>query len=184
MELIYGWVRNIVCFYIFMAVILHLLPRESYRKYVHFFSGMLLMILVMTPVLSLFGQEEVLMKKISQTGFFQELDNLKLDTAHLEQTQKKVYLQEYERAIAMDVGRIAGEKQLKALWTEVRLSEEYQVESIHMEVSFAEEEGLFLSKASWEDDSQEYPKVQELKGELMGFYQLEEGQIQIAVQGD
>ncbi|MCI9136873.1 MAG: stage III sporulation protein AF [Lachnospiraceae bacterium] len=183
MEFIYGWVRNIVCFYIFMTVILHVLPRENYRKYVKFFSGMLLMILVLTPILSLLGQEELLMKKINQTGFFQELNNLKLDTEHLEQTQKRVYLQEYERAIEMDVGRIAEEKQMKALWTEVHLSEEYQVESIGMEVSLNREEGLFVSKASFKDDSGEYSEVYELKRELMEFYQLEEGQIQITVQG-
>ena len=117
MELVYTWVKNIVCFYIFMNIIIHLLPKDSYRKYVRFFSGMLLMILVATPVLSVLGQEEVLMQKISQAGFFQELDNIKLDTAHLEQTQKKAYLQEYERAIEMDIERIAQGKGLNPLKT-------------------------------------------------------------------
>ena len=135
MELVYTWVKNIVCFYIFMNIIIHLLPKDSYRKYVRFFSGMLLMILVATPVLSVLGQEEVLMQKISQAGFFQELDNIKLDTAHLEQTQKKAYLQEYERAIEMDIERIAQGKGLNPLRTEARLSEDYRVESIVLEVS-------------------------------------------------
>ena len=74
MDIIYAWVKNIVCYYIFLTVIFHLLPKSSYQKYVRFFSGMLLMILVVTPVLSVLGKEDVLLQKINQAGFFQELD--------------------------------------------------------------------------------------------------------------
>ncbi|MCI8683337.1 MAG: stage III sporulation protein AF [Lachnospiraceae bacterium] len=181
MELVYTWVKNIVCFYIFMNIIIHLLPKDSYRKYVRFFSGMLLMILVATPVLSVLGQEEVLMQKISQAGFFQELDNIKLDTAHLEQTQKKAYLQEYERAIEMDIERIAQGKGLNPLRTEARLSEDYQVESIVLEVSDSKE-GVLVPKVSFGDDSLKHPGADELKQELMEFYRLEENRITVSVQ--
>ncbi|MCI8484987.1 MAG: stage III sporulation protein AF [Lachnospiraceae bacterium] len=181
MHIIYVWVKNIVCFYILLTVVLHLLPKEGYQKYVRFFSGMLLMILIITPVLSLLGKEDVLLKRIDQAGFFQELDNLKLDTEHLEQTQKRAYLKEYERAIGTDISRIAEGKQLNPCWTEVHLSDTYQVESIAMEVSFEKEEGLSVQKASFGDDSKEYPEVYNLKQELMDFYQLEEGQISITV---
>ena len=110
MGYIHAWVKNLVCFYILLTVVLHLLPKDNYQKYVRFFSGMLLTILVMSPVLSLMGSEEVLREKISQAGFFQEMDNLKLDTEHLEWQQKERYLQEYEHALEMDVSRIAEEK--------------------------------------------------------------------------
>ena len=58
MEAVYGWVRNLVCFYIFITAILHLLPKESYRKYIRFFTGLLLVILVLTPIFSLLGEKE------------------------------------------------------------------------------------------------------------------------------
>lgn len=119
-----------------------------------------------------------------QSGrIFQELDNLKLDTKHLEQTQKKAYVQEYERAIEMDVERIAEGRQLQVLWTKVHLSEEYQVESIGMEVALEGENGISIPKVSFGDDSQKHPEVYALKQELMEFYRLEETQIQIAVRG-
>ena len=52
MGYVFTWVKNLVCFYLLLTVVLHLLPRQSYRKYVRFFSGMLLTILVVSPVLS------------------------------------------------------------------------------------------------------------------------------------
>lgn len=182
-DVIYTWVKNLVCFYIFITVILHLLPKENYQKYVRFFAGMLLMILVVSPILSLMGKEDILLQKISQAGFFQEMDNLKLDTEHLQDTQKEVYVQEYERAVGMDISRMAEDKQLNTRQVEVHLSEDYQVDSIVMEVSLANEDGLSVHKASFADNSREYPQVYKLKQELMDFYQIEEGQIEIVVQG-
>ncbi|MFG6383555.1 MAG: stage III sporulation protein AF [Lachnospiraceae bacterium] len=182
MDIIYAWVKNIVCYYIFLTVIFHLLPKSSYQKYVRFFSGMLLMILVVTPVLSVLGKEDVLLQKINQAGFFQELDNLKLDTEHLQQTQKEVYLKEYEQAIGMDISRMAEEKQLETHQVTVHLSEEYFVESIYMTVRLTTEEGPSLQQVLY-TDHKEYPEVYKLKQELMEFYQMEEEQIEILVQG-
>lgn len=165
-----------------MTAILHLLPKESYQKYVRFFTGLLLMLLVAAPILSLFGKEDVLMEKISQAEFLQEMDNMKMDTAYMEDIQKETYKKEYEKAIGMDISRMAENAALQMNQVEVSLSEEYQVEQISMEVCFSEDKGLHISKASFSDNSREYPQVYELKQELMEYYGLEESQITISVQ--
>lgn len=181
MGYIYNWVKNLVCFYLLLTVVQHLLPKKSYQKYVRFFSGMLLTILVVSPVLSLLGNEELLRQKISQTEFFQDMDNIKLDTEHLEMTQKEVYLREYENAVGMDVSRMAEEKQLAVQEVKVRLTEEYEVETIEMTVRLNEDNGVFVQKASYADNSAEYPSVHELRQTLMEFYRLDENQITILV---
>lgn len=178
---IYTWVKNLVCFYLLLTVVLHLLPQKSYRKYVRFFAGMLLTILVVSPVLALMGNEEALRTKISQAEFFQDLDNIKLDTEHLEMTQKEIYLREYENALEMDVSRMAEQKQLVPQEVKVRLTEEYEVESIEMTVGFGEDDGMFVQKASYEADSTEYPQVYELRQDLVEYYRLDESQISIVI---
>ena len=178
MGYIYSWVKNLVCFYILLTVVLHLLPKENYQKYVRFFSGMLLTILVISPILSLMGNEEVIREKINQAEFFQGLDNLKLDTAHLEDKQKKLYREEYERALGMDVSRMAEDKQLLPRQVKVQLSEEYQVEFIEIIVSLGEDE-IFLT--DFAENGKEAQKVNELKKELMEFYRLAEGQVSIGI---
>lgn len=180
MSYIYGWVKNLVCFYLLITVVLHLLPQKSYRKYIHFFLGILLTILVASPILSLLGNEEEILQKISQIEFFQDMDNIKLDTEHLETTQKELYIKEYERALGMDVSRMAEERQLVPQKVEVRLTEEYQVDFIEMTVSFQEEDSIFMQKASYTEDHEEYPQVYELRRDLMEFYRLDEEQIHIA----
>ncbi len=181
MSYIYNWVKNLVCFYLLLTVVQHLLPKKSYQKYVRFFSGMLLTILVVSPVLSLLGNEELLQQKISQVEFFQDMDNMKLDTEHLETTQKEVYLREYENAVGMDVSRMAEEKQLAVQEVNVHLTQEYEVESIEMTVKRKEDNGVFVQKAAYADNGAEYPNVHELRQALMEFYRLDEEQITIVV---
>lgn len=182
MEIIYGWVKNLVCFYIFVTAVLHLLPKESYQKYVKFFTGMLLVILVVTPVFSLMRNKENLYSRIEQAGFFQELENLKRDTAYLESSQQQIYRSEYEKAISMDVEQIAKRQELEIKKIEVHLTEGCQVERIQLEVFFSEGEKAKQEKALYEGGA-EYPSVYELQKELKEFYQIDEEQIEIVVQG-
>ncbi len=182
MGYIFTWVKNLVCFYLLLTVVLHLLPRQSYRKYVRFFSGMLLTILVVSPVLSLLGDEEALREKISQAEFFQDLDNHKLDTEHLEMTQKEIYLREYERALEMDVSRMAQEKQLAAQEVKVRLTEEYEVESIEIAVAMEkDDDNIFVQETLFTTDSSQDPKISELRQDLLDYYRLNEEQVSIVV---
>lgn len=180
MEAIYGWVKNLVCFYIFITAILHLLPKESYRKYIRFFTGLLLVILVLTPIFSLLRNKEDLYEKIEQAGFFQEMENLKLDTAYLESSQQEIYREEYEKAICIDMEQIVQRQELKAKKVEVSLTEDCQVEHIYIEVEFLDENEEYPQKASFSEGT-EYPAVYELQKELQDFYQVEKEQIEIVV---
>ena len=49
---LYGWIRDIAFYTILMTVVLHLLPEESQKKYVRFFMGIVLMLVVLSPLLS------------------------------------------------------------------------------------------------------------------------------------
>ena len=134
--------------------------------------------MVISPILSLLGNEEAIREKINQAEFFQGLDNLKLDTAHLEDQQKELYREEYERALGMDVSRMAEDKQLLPRQVKVQLSEDYEVESIEMTVSLGEDE-IFLT--DFEENRKEDQKINELKQELMEFYRLTKGQVSIGI---
>ena len=182
MGVIYGWVKNLVCFYIFITAILHLMPKESYRKYVRFFTGLLLVIMVLTPILSLLRDNENLYSKIEQAGFWQEMENLKLDTANLESSQQEIYHEEYEKAISVDIEQMVKREDLKAKKVEVSLTEECQIEHIYVEVEFLEENEAYLEKAAFSEGT-EYPEIYELRKELKDFYQVEEEQIEIDVRG-
>ena len=128
------------------------------------------------------GNKENLYDKISQAGFFQELDNLKLDTAHLEESQQEIYREKYEKAIGMDIEQIAQREELEVKEVSVQLTEECRLEKIYMKIEIPGEDGISPQKALF-SDKEEYPAVRELQKELMDVYQVEEEQMEIIVQG-
>ena len=185
MELLYGWVKNIVVFYILMTAVLHMLPKSSYQKYVRFFGGLLLVVLLLTPLLALVRQQDTLLSHVSYESFRQQMDTIQLDTQDLSRTQKTVYQKEYGKAIGNDIALMAQDQELTVEHVQVELTENYEIKNVAMEVRLTgQEEGISVEKIILKDNSQDYPAVVKFKERLTDFYKIEDDQIQIAVRGE
>jgi len=57
-EYLYEWLRNISYYLILVTAVTYVLPSGSYRKYIRFFTGLVLILMLLTPVLNLFGKNE------------------------------------------------------------------------------------------------------------------------------
>lgn len=71
--LLYGWVRDIAFYTLLMVVVLHVLPDRNQKKYLQFFMGVVLIILVITPFLSFFGLDKRLNETYTSRTYDQEL---------------------------------------------------------------------------------------------------------------
>lgn len=58
-ESIYTWMQNIVFYLVIATAVLEVLPGGNYQKYIRFFTGLVLMVLLLTPVLNLAGAKEI-----------------------------------------------------------------------------------------------------------------------------
>ena len=55
---IYRWIQNITVYLIITAAVMHAVPGKDYGKYIRFFSGLILILLLATPLLNLTGMKE------------------------------------------------------------------------------------------------------------------------------
>lgn len=55
MEIIGEWIQNISVFLIVSAAVLHAVPGKEYKKYIRFFTGLILILLLAKPALELSG---------------------------------------------------------------------------------------------------------------------------------
>lgn len=55
-QLVYRWMQNLAVYMILVTAFLQALPENIYRKYVRFFCGLLLTVLLAQPVLDLMGE--------------------------------------------------------------------------------------------------------------------------------
>lgn len=72
-ELLYGWIRDIAFYTLLMEVVLHVLPEQGQRKYLQFFMGIVLIILVISPALSAAGLDRKLDETYVRQTYDQEL---------------------------------------------------------------------------------------------------------------
>ncbi len=57
-EQIYGWIRSISVYLILSAAVMHAVPGKDYAKYIRFFSGLVLILLLASPILRVAGMKE------------------------------------------------------------------------------------------------------------------------------
>lgn len=54
---VYGWIQDITVCLIVTAAVLYAVPGKDYGKYIRFFSGLILILLLAGPILSLTGMK-------------------------------------------------------------------------------------------------------------------------------
>ena len=83
-EAIYSWVKCIAVFYIFLTMLLHLVPTEKYQRYIRFFMGLLLIVMVISPVLSLLEKSRGLSVDFGKLYEQEEKKRLQLEMENLQ----------------------------------------------------------------------------------------------------
>lgn len=69
-----GWLKSLVGYMLIVSVTMQMLPNKKYEQYVKLFTGFLLMILVLQPVLKIGSADSFLEDKIAE--FVQEQEAL------------------------------------------------------------------------------------------------------------
>ena len=72
MKELYQWLQDLAVYLILVSAILQALPHESYQKYIRFFSGLVLIILLMTPLLRLTDMEDSFRSRVQEQNMEQE----------------------------------------------------------------------------------------------------------------
>ena len=100
-EFIYGWIQDIAFYTLLMEVVLHVLPEQGQKKYLQFFMGIVLIILVISPMLSAAGLDRQLDETYARQTYDQELQEFQRRQQEIEE--------DYERRLEERVEEAAGE---------------------------------------------------------------------------
>lgn len=95
-EAIYSWIKCLAIFYILLTMLLHLVPTEKYQRYVRFFMGLVLMVMLVTPVLSLLEKSRQLPDSFS--GLYQQNEQKRMEL-EMENLQKTCWKQEWRSSL-------------------------------------------------------------------------------------
>lgn len=178
-KVIYEWMQNLAFFFILMTAILNCLPENQYRKYVQFFLGLVLLIVLCKPLLGILNLDQILSEKLSSETLEQEALNSRNSVLSVEGVQENLLNQAYEREIEGQIQVMMEERGINVQEADVQLSqgEQVSVEQITLRVSNPE-------KAMYREEEEEMEKdfgqkLEDVKSELAQVYATEVSHINI-----
>ncbi len=80
LDYIYQWIENIAFYLVIVVAIMQMIPGESYKKYIRFFVGMILILMLTGPILNIFG-----MTDFQNAEYQKELEEIENATKYMEE---------------------------------------------------------------------------------------------------
>ena len=99
METAVVWVKNLVFYTIFLAMILHLLPSGSYEKYVRLLAGMVFLLVAAAPFTVSLRLDEKLAGYAAQFSFQDEAAGFRVELEDMEEKRRGRLGEIYSRAV-------------------------------------------------------------------------------------
>ena len=106
-DYLYEWVRGIAYYMVLVTVVMQMTAAESYRKYIRLFTGIILVLMILAPVMRIFGinGEEIWMQ---EEGYEELAQNVEEKIEELEREISLEMPPEPEGGLAAGGGMDAG----------------------------------------------------------------------------
>lgn len=158
---ILNYVQSFLVLFLLIKVVLFLIPRSVFAKYISFFSGVILVLGVLHPMLSFFQLEEIWWKKIYIEVFEKQALETSMNVESLANSNSELYRDKMKTFVEEEIKKQMQLVGIKMQEIEISLNDEYQVNGIRITVLEKNEEenarlleylekGYHLSAAQYE----------------------------------
>ena len=107
MEQIFDWIRSIIYYLIFITVVANLLPNKKYEKYIRFFAGMVLILLVLKPITGGLRLDDTLAYYFESISLKKEATELTGEITKMDGQRLNKMIAKYEDAVSGDLEAMA-----------------------------------------------------------------------------
>lgn len=106
---IYQWMKDLAFFHVLTTAILHILPDKRYEQYVRLFMGLLLILLICTPVFAVVGKSQELLEGFRKNYSQEEQERMEAEAQGIRETFLK---EAYESELKKQVEEILNEQKI------------------------------------------------------------------------
>lgn len=124
MSVIYSWVKNIIIFLVLTTIISNLLGKSNYKKYINLITGIILVLIVISPLMKLFQLEDMFDYFYSHNSFSTEASDIEGELIIQEKGQMTEILKEYKAEIKKQVSDLLEDKNIYLISTTITVDEE------------------------------------------------------------
>ncbi len=157
-ETIYEWMKNLAVFYLFFTAVMNFLPDGKYNRYVRHFLGLLLIMLLITPILRFFGMTDTMTQKFVENSMQEELQEKAWSQ---ENSQEEYLFERYEEELEGQIRQVLVDMEAYPREVAVTLSRGEEVEIMKISVIVREA----CSQQKREEAADELERIYELPTE-------------------
>ena len=95
-QYLYEWIQNLAFYIVLITVVLHAVPDSGYKKYIRFFTGMGLILMMVTPIFRIFGKDSQIMNFYKSREYEAKLKEIENAAAYLKGMDSADFLREAE----------------------------------------------------------------------------------------
>ena len=191
MDAIISYAKTVLFFLLFVNLVMQLLKGSSYERFVHPVCGMILVIMIIRPVLSLFdGEAKVLYAAEQKLSLLFAREELQF-TPEEDRMYEFAVLEEYERELTAQLSELLGEEGLAVVSADFSLSAEEKdfgtIRGLRLtaEKGTPEKKGkIEIAPIVFETKKREGTAGAEeirIKDKLADFYQVDEANIYVTI---
>lgn len=194
MDAVYSWVRSIVFFLLLISLLDLLLAGSGYKKYIRTYGGFILILLVISPVLSLLDGSGRLSYYLDINRFFLNTYDYSEVITGGGELGETLLLEQYQEAIAGQIEELLEKKGYTAV--SVRAETDSDMESgdygrirgltvTARRIEEGEEkERIVIEKIELSGEIAPTPEELSLAGYLAGYYEIEEEAVTVRIEED
>lgn len=184
METVYRWAKNFIFCLCLLELFCHLVRNEDYRRYIRFFGGLIVLLLIFSPFAELFSIGEAFGEELRQALAAEEVRELTVSREALAGLQNEKISEAYEKELKRQMEEIVqfyGQQPLS-----VTLSLEEQQESAALLTGVSILLAPAKSAPGEEQDAQEAAKRQQedigqIRAEISSVYGIEREAVVVSV---
>lgn len=184
------YIKSCLVLFVLMTLLLYLVPGERLKRYIRFFTEIIVTVGILSPVLSFVFDSDEFLAKIEYETFKENLSEIARDMERMEYIQNDFYIEEYENAIEEDVKLIVSPVAESYGYcinaADVHLTEEYTLERITLTVAKPKTEEIMVDDVLVrENTAADYAingkngMVAQMKQQLAEYYKMQEEQIEV-----
>lgn len=143
---VYEWVKNVAFYLIFITAIMNALPDNHFKKYVRLFTGMILVVVLISPISRLLQIEKDLDFSFITKSYELELEEVQKQIGNVENMQSEQLLSGYEETIKTKVDEIVREEGMNLSSIEIILNKDAEsaefgeMQKMELRISLTEED--------------------------------------------
>lgn len=85
---IYDWMKNIAFYLVLITVLMQIIPNSDYKKYIRFFTGLILILLLCEPILGSFGLKQEFSELYRSIQYRQDVKEMEEASEYFRQAEE------------------------------------------------------------------------------------------------